>query len=393
MATTAAWRQSTMAWAHDSVGSLVNPMDNHLETFLGLNMVAACHVILLDLWWNPTTKDQAVDRAHRIRQTRPVTTSHLSIKDIVEDRILALQVGRRGERRKRKGTESWATREATTIWSAAERKREEARGSRRKYREKEENEKGEGGGGERAWERSVALKPSRCSFLFSAALSLFFSPSLSSFPFSPDEAAAMLLSPLTTRPETLLCCRSRVVDLVKQAEAIIEGGPDEGLESYIGAIDQLYGFVVSFVCLLKLGTLDLGEYLSKWHMENLTSLESSPRAASRKSSIDFNEQDTSKDSAYGKPLTPNPPLVLLHKLAHQLVQGGHQEQVVEIIRDTRYASLGTSLRKLGVEKYSKVDVQKMNLNAKKLKASEWMENMPKAVLLDRICQKHAKNIT
>ncbi|KAJ6851803.1 helicase-like transcription factor CHR28 isoform X3 [Iris pallida] len=59
---------------------------------LGLNMVAACHVILLDLWWNPTTEDQAVDRAHRIGQTRPVTVSRLTIKDTVEDRILALQV-------------------------------------------------------------------------------------------------------------------------------------------------------------------------------------------------------------------------------------------------------------------------------------------------------------
>ena len=59
---------------------------------LGLNMVAACHVILLDLWWNPYAEDQAVDRAHRIGQTRPVTVSRLTIKDTVEDRILALQV-------------------------------------------------------------------------------------------------------------------------------------------------------------------------------------------------------------------------------------------------------------------------------------------------------------
>ncbi|CAK9162760.1 unnamed protein product [Ilex paraguariensis] len=59
---------------------------------LGLNMVAACQVILLDLWWNPTTEDQAVDRAHRIGQTRPVTVSRLTIKNTVEDRILALQV-------------------------------------------------------------------------------------------------------------------------------------------------------------------------------------------------------------------------------------------------------------------------------------------------------------
>ncbi|OIW06805.1 hypothetical protein TanjilG_11530 [Lupinus angustifolius] len=62
---------------------------------LGLNMVAACQVILLDLWWNPTTEDQAVDRAHRIGQTRPVTVTRLTIKDTVEDRILALQEEKR----------------------------------------------------------------------------------------------------------------------------------------------------------------------------------------------------------------------------------------------------------------------------------------------------------
>lgn len=59
---------------------------------LGLNMVAACHVILLDLWWNPTTEDQAIDRAHRIGQTKPVTVTRITIQDTVEDRILALQV-------------------------------------------------------------------------------------------------------------------------------------------------------------------------------------------------------------------------------------------------------------------------------------------------------------
>lgn len=59
---------------------------------LGLNLVVACHVLLLDLWWNPTTEDQAIDRAHRIGQRRPVTVSRLTVKDTVEDRILALQV-------------------------------------------------------------------------------------------------------------------------------------------------------------------------------------------------------------------------------------------------------------------------------------------------------------
>ncbi|CAL0312039.1 unnamed protein product [Lupinus luteus] len=62
---------------------------------LGLNMVAACHVLMLDLWWNPTTEDQAIDRAHRIGQTRPVTVLRLTVRDTVEDRILALQQRKR----------------------------------------------------------------------------------------------------------------------------------------------------------------------------------------------------------------------------------------------------------------------------------------------------------
>ncbi|CAF2075880.1 hypothetical protein Bca4012_089697 [Brassica carinata] len=62
---------------------------------LGLNMVAACHVLMLDLWWNPTTEDQAIDRAHRIGQTRPVTVVRFTVKETVEDRILALQQKKR----------------------------------------------------------------------------------------------------------------------------------------------------------------------------------------------------------------------------------------------------------------------------------------------------------
>ncbi|KAI8023899.1 Helicase-like transcription factor CHR28 [Camellia lanceoleosa] len=58
-------------------------------------MVAACCVLLLDLWWNPTTQDQAIDRAHRIGQTRPVTVLRLTLKDTVEDRVLALQQKKR----------------------------------------------------------------------------------------------------------------------------------------------------------------------------------------------------------------------------------------------------------------------------------------------------------
>ena len=37
----------------------------------GLNLVEADYVVLLDPWWNPAVEDQAIDRAHRIGQTRP----------------------------------------------------------------------------------------------------------------------------------------------------------------------------------------------------------------------------------------------------------------------------------------------------------------------------------
>ena len=58
---------------------------------LGLNLAVANHVVLLDLWWNPTVEEQAIDRCHRIGQTRPVTVSKITVKGTVEDRISQLQ--------------------------------------------------------------------------------------------------------------------------------------------------------------------------------------------------------------------------------------------------------------------------------------------------------------
>ena len=58
---------------------------------LGLNLTAAEYVFLLDPWWNPAAEAQAVDRAHRIGQTRPVFAARLVARDTVEERVLALQ--------------------------------------------------------------------------------------------------------------------------------------------------------------------------------------------------------------------------------------------------------------------------------------------------------------
>ncbi|GLI60468.1 hypothetical protein VaNZ11_002626 [Volvox africanus] len=62
---------------------------------LGVNLTVANHVVLMDLWWNPTTEEQAIDRAHRIGQTRTVNVTRITIAGSVEDRILELQQSKR----------------------------------------------------------------------------------------------------------------------------------------------------------------------------------------------------------------------------------------------------------------------------------------------------------
>lgn len=58
---------------------------------LGLNLTAAEYVFLLDPWWNPAVEAQAIDRTHRIGQTRPVVAYRLIARDTVEEKVLELQ--------------------------------------------------------------------------------------------------------------------------------------------------------------------------------------------------------------------------------------------------------------------------------------------------------------
>jgi superfamily II DNA or RNA helicase len=57
----------------------------------GLNLTEADYCILLDPWWNPATEAQAVDRVHRIGQTRKVMVYRLVAKDTIEEKVMALQ--------------------------------------------------------------------------------------------------------------------------------------------------------------------------------------------------------------------------------------------------------------------------------------------------------------
>jgi superfamily II DNA or RNA helicase len=58
---------------------------------LGLNLTAADYVFLLDPWWNPAAEAQAIDRAHRIGQTRQVFAYRLICHNTVEEKIAELQ--------------------------------------------------------------------------------------------------------------------------------------------------------------------------------------------------------------------------------------------------------------------------------------------------------------
>jgi superfamily II DNA or RNA helicase len=73
--------------------------DPQLKVFLislkaggvGLNLTQADYVFILDPWWNPASEQQAIDRTHRIGQTKNVFIYKFISKDTVEEKILALQ--------------------------------------------------------------------------------------------------------------------------------------------------------------------------------------------------------------------------------------------------------------------------------------------------------------
>jgi non-specific serine/threonine protein kinase len=62
---------------------------------VGLNLTAADYVYIVDPWWNPAVEQQAIDRTHRIGQTKNIFAYRMICKDTVEDKILKLQERKR----------------------------------------------------------------------------------------------------------------------------------------------------------------------------------------------------------------------------------------------------------------------------------------------------------
>ena len=55
-----------------------------------MTLTRADYVFLYDPWWNPAVENQAIDRTHRIGQTRPVFAYRLVTEDSVEEHVLTL---------------------------------------------------------------------------------------------------------------------------------------------------------------------------------------------------------------------------------------------------------------------------------------------------------------
>lgn len=62
---------------------------------VGLNLVAANQVVLMDSWWAPAIEDQAIDRVHRLGQKKETTVFRLVMEGSIEERTLEIQAEKR----------------------------------------------------------------------------------------------------------------------------------------------------------------------------------------------------------------------------------------------------------------------------------------------------------
>ncbi|KZV57834.1 hypothetical protein F511_21644 [Dorcoceras hygrometricum] len=219
-------------------------------------------------------------------------------------------------------------------------------------------------------------------------------------------------------------------DVSRQAEAKILKGPNEDLESYLKAIEQLRNNIQFFSNNKSFKSSDgvinhtnnlLSKAISKLEEEfkqllsyyrfashslwnriaskpveperlfeclpnSMRPSSGSPGNSTGKippsKSHSEHQNNSTENSAYTTPtLIPPRILPLLHDLAQQMVEAGNQQQLQRIYRDTRSTVLEESLQKLGVEKLSKDDVQKMQWEVLEAKIGNWIHFMRIAVKL------------
>ena len=77
-----------------SVSALVCPRSSVISLKAGgsgLTLTEADYVYIMDPWWNPAAEEQAIDRAHRIGQTKKVNVYRLVAADTIEAKVVELQ--------------------------------------------------------------------------------------------------------------------------------------------------------------------------------------------------------------------------------------------------------------------------------------------------------------
>ena len=99
-------------WTYEYLDGKTNKRSEHVKRFQedddcklflislkaggnGLNLTAADYVFILDPWWNPAVEAQAIDRAHRMGQTKSVMAYRMICENTVEEKILVLQQSKR----------------------------------------------------------------------------------------------------------------------------------------------------------------------------------------------------------------------------------------------------------------------------------------------------------
>nr|GLL24675.1 exocyst complex component EXO70A1-like isoform X1 [Ipomoea trifida] len=211
-------------------------------------------------------------------------------------------------------------------------------------------------------------------------------------------------------------------DLARKAEAKILRGPHEDSESYLEGCDQLRSIVRTFsgknnlkssVGVITYATTLLANSIIKLEddfQQLLTSYSKPvepdclfeclpqsllPSTASPNphegSGTKEHQTKNLKTAGYDLPdLIPSRILLLLHDLAQLMIRSGHQQQAFNIYRNIRSAFVEQSLRKLGVERLSKEDVQKMQWEVLEAKIENWIHFMRISVNLlfaaeKRIC--------
>ncbi|KAJ9554803.1 hypothetical protein OSB04_009417 [Centaurea solstitialis] len=192
-------------------------------------------------------------------------------------------------------------------------------------------------------------------------------------------------------------------DLVKQCEGVILKGPHEDLETYLGAVNRLksivrffstnknlkssIGVITQATTLLQKASLMLEEefrallsvYSKPVEPDRLldglpSSLRPVAPSATHHEGVRKHEHNKDVDTTVFTPPTLVPPRVipLLHDLAQEMFQTGQQQQVFNIYREARSACMEGSLRKLGVEKLGKDDVQRMQWEVLEAKIGNWI---------------------